>query len=73
MTMFDLDDLKPKSKKIEQLIKLSDEYKKRDFKEFDTWDKTTDELIEIYKKCLKENKSYELIYGKTIYSIGCEY
>ena len=56
------------NKEAKELDKLIYEYEQKQYKEFDTWDKTDEELIEIYKKCLKEEKSYDELYGENKYS-----
>lgn len=48
------------------------EYEEK-FGEMDTWDLDDEELLEILNKCLKENKSYEDIYGKIKYSRFIDY
>lgn len=61
---FELEDNKPISKETEEICELIEKYNNKQFKEFDTWDKNDEELIQILKECLNQNKSYEQIYGK---------
>lgn len=56
-----------------KLDEVSKEHFKRGFKKFDTWYMSFDEMLEIYEVCLKQNKSYEEIYGEEKYDSNCDY
>lgn len=62
--------LTEKQKKIDLLLT---EYRNKGFKDFDTWDMDENELLDVLNKCLKENKSYEKIYGDIKYSKNIDY
>lgn len=61
---FELEDNEPISKEAKEICELLEKYNNKKFKEFDTWDKSDEKLIQILKECLNQNKSYEQIYGK---------
>lgn len=58
---FDLEDieLNEEQKELDELWK---KYMQRGFKEFDTWNKTIDEIKSELKICINENKSHEKLY-----------
>lgn len=68
-----LNDNEPLSEEMQKLDYLRKEYFDRGFKEFDTWDKESDEQIIIYERCIKENKSYEEIFDDEEYDPKCDY
>ena len=70
---FDLDENITLTERQKKTAILFEKYKKRGFKDFDTWDMNENELFEVLSKCLKENKSYEEIYGKIKYSKFIDY
>ena len=69
---FDFSKEEKLTKKQQEIDTKLAEYEEK-FGEMDTWDLDDEELLEILNKCLKENKSYEDIYGKIKYSRFIDY
>ncbi len=60
-------------KKTKKRLSLEQEYNSKGYKDFSTWDLEDDEVIERLKMCLKENMSYEEIYGEEIINDDIDY